>query len=290
MFNALTDYIKTQTSKGLYTGMLMLDLQKAFDTVDHDILCKKLKAMGIKSVDWFRSYLSYRNQIVNVNDTESDPLLVTCGVPQGSIVGPLLFLCYINDMELSISSECKLLLYADDSAILYSNKDPQVISDKLGLELEMCSKWLVDNKLSLHMGKTECIIFGSKRKLRKINNFSVECNCHTIKAQRSVKYLGLTLDDQLTGEAIVNSIVQKVNGRLKFLYRQCNFLEEKLRKSICSALIQCHIDYACSSWYSGLNKQLKKNFRFVKTKQFGSLKILALDLILVSSNLIVLIC
>ena len=95
-------------------------------------------------------------------------------------------------MELSFSSECKLSLYADDSAILYSNNDPRVISDKLGLELEMCSKWLVDNKFSLHMGKTECIIFGSKRKLRKINIFSVECNGHTIKAQRSVKYLGLT--------------------------------------------------------------------------------------------------
>ena len=119
----LTDYIKTHTSKGLYTGMLMLDLQKAFDTVDHDILCKKLKAMGIKSVDWFSSYLSYRNHFVNVNDTESDPSLVTCGVPQGSLLGPLLFLCYINDNELSISSECKLLLYADDSAILYSNRD-----------------------------------------------------------------------------------------------------------------------------------------------------------------------
>ena len=87
------------------------------------------------------------------------------------------------------------------------------------------------------MGKTECIIFGSKRILREINNFSVECNGHTIKTQRSVKYLGLTLDDQFTGEAIVNSIVQKVNGRLKFLNRQCNFLEEKLRKSICLALI-----------------------------------------------------
>ena len=173
--------------------MFILDLQKAFDTVDHAILCKKLKAMGIKSVDWFRSYLSNRNQ--NVNDTESDPSLVTCGVPQGIILGPLRFLCYINDMELSISSECKLLLYADDSAILYSNKDSRVISDKLCLELEMCSKWLVDNKLSLHMGKTECIILGSKQKLRKINNFSVECNGHTIKAQHSVKYLGLTLDD-----------------------------------------------------------------------------------------------
>ena len=138
----------------------------------------------------------------------------------------LCFLCLVFLMLSSLF--CKLLLYADDSAILYSNKDPQVISDKLGLELEMCSKWLVDNTLSLHMGKTECIIFGSKRKLRKINNFSVECNGHTIKAQRSVKYFGLTLDDQLTREAIVNSFVQKVNGRLKFLYRQCNFLEENL--------------------------------------------------------------
>ena len=135
----LTDYINTQTSKGLYAGMLMLDLQKTFDTVDHDSLCKKLKTMCIKSVDWGRSYLSNRNQIVNVNDTESDPLLVTCAVPQGSILGPLLFFCYINDIELSIISECKLLLYADDSSILYSNKDSQVISDKLGLELEMCS-------------------------------------------------------------------------------------------------------------------------------------------------------
>ena len=97
--------------------------------------------MSTKSVDWFRSYLSNRNQIVNVNDTESDPSIVTCGVPQGSILGPFLFLCYINDMEFSISSECKLLVYADDSAILYSNKDSQVISDKLGLELELCSKW-----------------------------------------------------------------------------------------------------------------------------------------------------
>ena len=115
----------------------------------------------------------------------SDPSIVTCGDPQESILGPLLFLCYINDMELSISSECKLLLYADDSAIMYSNKDPRVISDKLGLELEMCSKWLVDNKLSLHMGKTECIIFGSKRKLRKSIIFQL--NVMVIQLRHNVR-------------------------------------------------------------------------------------------------------
>ena len=268
----LTDYIKTQTSKGLYTGMLMFDLQKAFDTVDHDILCKQLKALCVKSVDWFRSYLSHRNKVVHVNDTVSDPSLVTCGVPQGSILGPLLFLCYINDMELSISPESKLMLYADDSAILYSHKDPKAISEKLCFELEMCSKWLIDNKLSLPIGKTECILFGSKRKLRKIGDFSIECNGHTIKAQRSVKYLGLSLNYQLTWEAIVNSIVQKINGRLKFLYRQCSFLEEKLRKSICSALIQYHLDYACSSWYSGLKKHLKKKRQICQNKTVRFIK------------------
>ena len=123
----LTDYIKTQTSKGLYTGMIMLDLQKAFDTVDHLILGKKLKAMGLKSVNWFMSYLSNRGQIVPVNNTQSDPSLVTCGVPQGSILGLFIFLCYVNDMEINISSESKVLLYTDDSAILYSHKDPEVI-------------------------------------------------------------------------------------------------------------------------------------------------------------------
>ena len=164
----LTDHIKTQTSKGLYTGMILLDLQKAFDTVDHSILCDKLKAMGIGSVEWFQSYLSDRMQTVQVNDTYSNIEQITCGVPQGSILGPLLFLCYVNDMSLSISSDCKLMLYADDSAILFSHKEVNVISDRLGKELRSCSNWLIDNKLSLHLGKTECILFGSKGILVKI--------------------------------------------------------------------------------------------------------------------------
>ena len=262
----LFDYIKSNTSKGLFTGMLLLDLQKAFDTVDHEILCKKLEAIGVLSVDWFKSYLIDRKQFVQVNGVLSDPGVVTCGVPQGSILGPLLFLIYVNDMSISVDRDCKLVLYADDSAIFFTHKDPQIISEKLGSVLKHCSDWLVDNKLSLHLGKTECILFGPRRKLKGIQDFSVTCNGHHIKSTNTVKYLGVIIDNNLSGDFIVDSIVKKVNNRLRFLYRQANFLDVKCKLSLCSALISCHIDYACSSWYSGLTKGLQQKLQVCQNK------------------------
>ena len=94
----LMDYINNSISEGDYVGMVLLDLQKAFDTVNHSILCEKLRIMGVGNIDWFISYLANRKQIVNVNSTNSSHGLVTCGVPQGSILDSLLVLCYINDM------------------------------------------------------------------------------------------------------------------------------------------------------------------------------------------------
>ena len=142
--------------------MVVLDLQKAFDTVDHQILCNKLYFMGVRNIEWFQSYLKHREQVVTVNGIDSDPGTVNCGVPQGSILGPLLFLIYINDMNISLS--CRLSLYADDSALLFSHRDANVIADRLSNELTRCKHWLVDNRLSLHVGKTEALLFGSKRK------------------------------------------------------------------------------------------------------------------------------
>ena len=204
----LTDYIQNQVSKkGNYTGLILLDLQKAFDTVDHDILCRKIGAMGIDSVGWFRSYLSGRKQIVHVNKVDSDPLQTSCGVPQGSILGPLLFLCYVNDIVPSV--DCKLLLYADDSALLVSDKYPQCVADKLSKELESYRQWLVDNK-------TECVLFGSKNKLKKVNTFLVTYDGNEIKPSNSAKYLGITLDESLSGETIACDILKKLVRDLVF--------------------------------------------------------------------------
>ena len=260
----LLDYLHTNVSEGKYVGMFLLDLQKVFDTVDHSILCEKLRHMGVGSIEWFKSYLDSRQQLVNIDGTNSEPGTVSCGVPQGSLLGPLLFLCYVNDMPLSI--KCKLLLYADDSAILVSGTDPKLISQILSNELNNANKWLIDNKLSLHLGKTESILFGTKRKLASINNFQVQCNNISIKSVTNVNYLGLSLENTLSGESIVSNIVKKSSSRLKFLYRYKDILNENSRKILCSALIQCHFDYCCSSWYSSTSKTLKNKLQVMQNK------------------------
>lgn len=123
--------------------------------------------MGIESVDWFKSYLNDRKQMGNIDNTFSDTMNVSSGVPQGSILGPLLFLCYINDMIQCNSPDYKLLLYADDSAIIFSHPNPDIIAFKLSKALESCQTWFIDNKLSMDIDKTECILFCSKEYLRR---------------------------------------------------------------------------------------------------------------------------
>ena len=148
----LSDHVRFQMDKSNLTNMVLLDLQKAFDTVDHGVLLMKLEATGLNadSLRWFQSYLSGKTQLVDVQGTRSSFANVTCGVLQGSILGPLLFLIYVNDMSGAINE--KILLYADDTAILVSDNHVDEIEARHGNALETISVWLIDNKLSLHLG------------------------------------------------------------------------------------------------------------------------------------------
>ena len=188
---------------------------------------------------------------MNVSGTFSSCDKIRCGVPQGSILGPLLFLIYMNDM--SAAAENKLLLYADDSAILVADKNISPVETLLQRELEVISDWLIDNMLSLHLGKTESILFGSKPRLMSQSNLKIECKGSVIEPKDNVKYLGAILEQTLMGENMVNSILQKANARLKFLYRKQNFLNLHTKKLLVMSLIQCHFDYTCS-WHMGLSK------------------------------------
>ena len=190
---------------------------------------------------------------------------VTCGVPQGSILGPLLFLVYVNDMCSAVN--CKLLLYADDSALIVPGKDVKEIELKLTKELESISNWLTDNKLSLHLGKTESILFGTKKKLQSTSSqLNVTCGGTILSAKSTVKYLGVELDQHLSGEYIARNAISNINIKLKFLLRNTIFFNMKVQKMLTTALIQCHFDYASGSWFSGLSKKTSQNFRYYKTK------------------------
>lgn len=262
----LTDTIRREIDEGNLCGMVLLDLQKAFDTVNHHILLSKMKALGMDplGVKWLASYLTDRDQRVEVNGTMSEAKPIGCGVPQGSILGPLLFLLYINDMRDACS--CKLFLYADDSALLIAHKDLGTLQRRLGEELSNVSIWLADNRLSLHLGKTESILFGSKPRLKKAPGLRVELGTKVIEAKKAIKYLGCMLDDSLGGEEMALQVVGKVNARTKLLSRKANLLDRDSLRLLANSLVQPHFDYASMAWYGGLTEGLKQKLQVSQNK------------------------
>ena len=158
--------------QGLLTGAVFIELRKAFDSVDHDIIVSKLKAAGISGTElhWFKDYLSNRTQQVNVENELSGAGLITSGVPQGSILGPLLFVMLINDLPSPLNT-CSTLMYADDTVLFYSSKDVNEIERALCRDL--LESWLRDNSLFLNKSKTECVLFGTASRLSTVANFSI---------------------------------------------------------------------------------------------------------------------
>ena len=153
---------------GHFVGAVFLDLKKAFDTVCHPILINKLQSFGVGGLelDWFTSYLSNRKQITKVGTATSDMASVNFGVPQGSILGPLLFTLYINSLP-SIVSICKVNLYADDTALFYAGKSLVDIDEKLTADMGKVAVWMEESRLTLNASKTKAMLFGSHFKLCK---------------------------------------------------------------------------------------------------------------------------
>ena len=234
--------------------MILIELLKAFDTIDHDILLKKLSAIGFSNhtIGWFKSCLSNRFFRVNLGNCYSDPSNITCGVPQESILGPLLFLIYMNGMPQAVKSN--LFLYADDSCLIFQGKDVIEIEKQLNRDFTNICEWFVDNRLSIHFGedKTKSILFASKRKIKKVPKLKINYKNIKLKQHSKITYLGCILDETMSGVSMALKVINKINSRLKFLLRKNKFLTPALRRLLCNALIQPHIDYASSAWYPNL--------------------------------------
>ena len=192
--------------------MVFVDFKKAFDTVDHEILIKKLRHYGIKNTElkWFCSYLDNNEHCCKVNGKLSNIEYVTCGVPQGSYLGPLMFLLYINDMPYALKCS-KVTMYADDTSLAYSAKNVNDIAKVINYELENLRKWLYSNKLSLNVAKTTSMLIDTKKKLQdKSNGEPLRTNFRIsgelIEQKTGVKYLGILIDNQLEWKDHVSSV------------------------------------------------------------------------------------
>ena len=162
---SLTEGIRKNLDEGNIGCGIFVDLQKAFDTVEHDIFLAKLEHYGICGLanEWFRSYLSNRKQYVSINGHESSLAYVLYGIPQGSVLGPLLFLIYINDLNQAIKF-CKVHHFADDTNLLHFNKSVANLNKLVNLNMKNLTVWLNANKISLDVDKTELVIFKHQRK------------------------------------------------------------------------------------------------------------------------------
>ena len=219
-----------------------------------------------ETIKWYTSYLSNRKFIISMENANSDKASITCGVPQGSILGPLLFLIYINDILQAVDSE--LLLYADDTCLIFQHRNIKTLEEHLNRCFSTMVDCVADNRLSVHFGEdeTKSILFSPKHRSKSIGQIDISYKDIKIKQYSKVTYLGCVLDECLTGESMAMQVCKEVTSKLKFLYRKNRFLSKDLRRLLCNALIQPHFDYACAAWYPNLNKKYKNKLQVLQNK------------------------
>lgn len=262
-----TDSWAFNIDRGYVNAVVFLDLKKAFDTVDHEILLTKMNQYGIqgKSLDWFKSYLTNRTQRCSVNGCLSDFTTLKCGVPQGTILGPLLFLIYINDLPNCLSFSVPRM-YADDTHITYAGSDLHLIQSSISHDLEKLSKWLVSNKLTLNATKTEFMLIGSRQRLSTLSD-TLELSIDNVPIEKvsSVKSLGIYVDENLTWYLHVDKLCKKIASAIGAIKRVKPFLPQSTLISIYNSLVQPHFDY-CSLVWGNCGKTLSNKLQKLQNR------------------------
>ena len=265
----LTDDLFEKTNEGLTTLAAFIDLSKAFDTVNQEILLKKLKLAGIRGnpLKWCTNYLKDRKQRAVVNGASSGYMPVRCGVPQGSVLGPLFFLVYVNDLD-SVMGDCKVKLYADDTVLYQSGENCAIAEHKLQISMSNFARWCTSNALTINTKKTKLMAFGSRSKVKKCSKVRIKLNGERIKLVPSYKYLGVTLDPTLSYSQHIAGVIRTVHHKMQLLARLKKYLINDVALNIYKSMLLPYLDYAdvifCKANTSELDKLQKLQNRCLR--------------------------
>ena len=269
--NAVTyfsDFIRNSMDKGKLTGAVFVDLRKAFDTIDHATLLAKLPIYRVhdKELKWFESYLFNRQQFVYFQNTCCQRQSLSTGVPQGSILGPLLFTIMINDIAKEVK-KYKILLYADDTVTFTSDKDSKIIEKILSTELNNITNWFTSNNFVLNMkkAKTEFGLYGTHQKLAKAEEINISVNGKVISQSESYEYLGVTIDKCLTMNEHLEKIYKKAMSRTKLLARIRHNISPCVAETIYKVMILPQMLY-CSNIMLRMSNTQKLQFERIRKR------------------------
>ena len=272
--NALLNNIVETLENKEYGVCILLDFAKAFDTVNHNILISKLEHYGIRGValNWLWSYLSNRMQCVEIGDAQSELEFIKCGVPQGSVLGPLLFLIYINDI-VSASNIFKFILFADDTSLYYSCKDAKTIEETMNRELAKISDWLSANRLSLNVGKSKLLYFTNNDR-NILSNIDIKMNNQILAEVPYAKYLGVYLDNKLQWDVHINNIKLRLSKGVSILAKIRHYVPSSVLRSLYFTFINSHTNYNLLNWGTAplaniekISSKIRKAIRIISFKR-----------------------
>ena len=258
----VTDIVKHNDNKES-TLSIFLDLSKAFDTIDHDILLAKLEFYGIRGIalDWFKSYLFNRKQYVSYNGSQSYQLNSKHGVPQGSVLGPLLFIIYTNDLPDCVD-QAEIILFADDTTIYKSSTNLNNLCLSMNLNLANLTDWFRSNKLSLNISKTNYMLFSNSAKYT--NPLNLNISNQIIKNTKCTKFLGLHINENLKWDTHIKSVQARISSSLYAINKIKNFAPRRILTTLYYSMVYPFLIYGISLWGATFKTHLTKLFRTQK--------------------------